>query len=254
MIEPLISAFFALIAAFCWGINSHIVRVGIKDENVFLGFFYRASFTFPILLLISFFISQPNILQVYFSFNEITLYIMISVILILIGDGFFMLALKEFPVNVIMPIAAIYPLITTVILIITGTENISHLVLFGTLFIIVGVSIVTRYGNNNGKNPVSRKAIKFALISAFSWGTSVVFVTLILKNPGADPISLTGFRTLFMGIFAIGIYIFLINNNKKVKRPKNEKIKSLSFMALSGVVGWVFGASIFFIAVQNIGW
>lgn len=165
-----------------------------------------------------------------------------------------MLALKEFKVNVIMPIGGIYPLVTIFILILTGTEVISGFVLIGTLLIIVGVSLVTRYGSNDGKKPVSKKAVLFGLGSAVCWGSSVFLVRQVLNSPGSDPTSLTGFRMLMLGLLSVSIYYFLRNGNEKIDTgTKQDKRKTIIYLGLSGIVGWVIGATIFFVAVQNIG-
>ncbi|OLS21842.1 MAG: hypothetical protein HeimC3_33640 [Candidatus Heimdallarchaeota archaeon LC_3] len=251
MIEPLFSSLIALFVAFLWGINSHFVKKGMIGENVFSSLFFRSITAFPILIILGIYFSGLDVLLNYLSLDVFP-FVFASIILLVIGDGIFAYSLKKYPVKVILPITSIYPLFTQIVLMITGQEFIGTSILFGTVIIDVGVFMVTR---GDSKNNIKAEAVIFGLIPAIAWGTSVAFVNYVLNSlPGAEPISLTGIRILFIGVIGLGLFFLSKNNVKKyIERPREEKINSIFYLGLSGLIAWTFGATLFFFAVQNIG-
>ena len=256
MSDLLISIIFSLIAAFAWGLNSHVVRKGMQNNHPMLAMVMRALGAFPILILISIIISGITSITVYFK-DDILVLVLLTSVLIVLGDGAFLYALKYYPVKIMTPIASIYPLITTFILIITGTEEINSTIIIGTILIIIGVVIVTngaRNDNSDDKTDFNIKIILLGFFAAISWGTSIFFVRIILEFEGTDSIGLTGIRTLFMGL--IGLIYAISNKNVRqlyIQQDRESKKKTAKLMFISGVIGWVIGASSFFYAIQKIG-
>ncbi|MHA2253727.1 MAG: DMT family transporter [Candidatus Kariarchaeaceae archaeon] len=250
MIEPLFSASLALIAAICWGANSHIVKKGMIGQDPMIGMAIRSMATFPILTLIVLFWKGKSGILVYFE-SEILPIVIFTSVLIIIGDGLFMFALKNYPVNLMLPIASIYPLFTTIILLFTGTEEIGVFVVIGTVVIISGVVVVTK---GDGSSPVSYQALSLGILASMCWGSSIFFVRKILEFDNTESMGLTGIRTLYMGIGAMIFYYLMPKNERDLEwATKEEKLRSIKYLALSGIIGWVLGASIFFLAIQNIG-
>ena len=251
MVEPLFSSLIALFVAFLWGINSHLVKKGMIGENAFSSLFFRSITAFPVLIVLGIYLIGINVFLSYFDLKNFP-YVFASVILLVIGDSTYAYALKKYPVKVILPITSIYPLFTQIFLILTGQEYIGVSILIGTIIIVLGVFMVTRGENGN---PIQKEVILFGLLPAIAWGTSVAFVSYILKSlPGAESISLTGIRILFIGMIGLGIFLLSKNSVKTyIERPRKEKLNSLFYLGLSGLIAWTFGASLFFFAVQNIG-
>ena len=218
-------------------------------EDPMRGMVLRTIFAFPILLTGVIIFKGFNHLKLYFS-HDLFPYVILTALLIVIGDGAFLFSLKTYDVSQILPIASVYPLFTTLILVSTGTEPVSTQIYFGTAVIIVGVAIVT---GSKGKSRFSPKTVIYGIFIGLCWGSSIFFVRKILADPRTNPFALTGIRTLFMGIFGLLIYLVKSNQVKKVKRDKGEIQNSIKFLALSGITGWVLGASLFFVAVQRIG-
>lgn len=240
-----------MVAAIAWGINSHIMKKAMVNENAMRAIFIRSAFTFPILFLIAVIIYGLDSITVYFSSARIFLLVALTALLIVLGDGIFLHGLKTYEVNLLLPITSVYPLFTTLLLIISRTEDVTSQILVGTSVIVIGVALVTSGGKIEKFSP---KVIIFGLSSAAAWGTSVFFVRQILAIEGTDPFALTGFRAVIMAIAGFTIYYKSSNNRLTQKnRTNQDKKNSFRLLALSGIVGWVIGAAIFFLAVQRIG-
>ncbi len=239
------SIILALVAAISWGANAHIIRKGMQGENQFLGIVYRSLFASPILIIISFLLGDK--LAVYFQ-KDVINYVLLSSLFVTFGDAIFMYALKNYPVYIMQPIASVYPLFTTGLLIITGIEDIGIFILVGTILVITGVAIVTSKHENEIK--FDSKAIILGVSSAFFWGSSVYMVRIILAHDGTNSFGVTGIRTLIMGFTALLLYLTTRSSEEKNK-PLSKKF--FLYLTISGIVGWVIGASMFFIAVQSIG-
>lgn len=256
MAELLVSILFSMLAAFVWGLNSHIVKKGMKNNHPMIGMVMRSVGAFPILIIISYFVSGIESLTIYLT-GEILPLVILTSSLIVLGDGAFLYALKYYPVKIMTPISSIYPLVTTGILILTGTEIIGPTIIVGTVLIIIGVIIVTNGARNEKNGDGSGFHLNMLLLGFFAagaWGTSIFFVRKILEFEGTDSIGLTGIRTFLMGL--IGLFYVLSNKNVRntfKSQEKEEKRKMAKYMFLSGIFGWVIGASSFFFAVQNIG-
>jgi drug/metabolite transporter (DMT)-like permease len=246
-----LSVSLALLAAFAWGINSHIMKKAMIGENPMRAIGVRSAFTAPLLIGIIAVLKGTEAITIYFKANMSAL-VILTAILIIIGDGIFLFGLKHHDVSSILPIASIYPFFTVMILILTDTEDIGYFTVIGTLLIVLGVSIVTRYSNGDGD--FSFQALLIGLGAGLCWGTSIYYVRLILEKNNTDAFGLTGVRTLFMGILGFIIYYSSKEQRNLQKlRPQKEKINSIKLLALSGLVGWTIGASAFFYAVQKIG-
>lgn len=237
----------AIIASLAWGINAYFVKFGMKNQNPMFALFIRALFASPILILIAYFVGSD--LSVYFEGTTLII-VIISSIFIIIGDGLFMLTLKKYQVSLIQPIVSVYPLVTTIILVITKIEVIGFFVMIGTPILIVGVAVVSSSKNSGGVK-FELKGMIMALIVALFWGTTIFTVRFILLIPGTEAIGLTGIRVAQIGIGALIVYLFTRKSDSEDTDIFNKK--SWMFMAISGILGFVIGASALFLSVQSIG-
>lgn len=245
-----VSIGLAVLAAISWGFNSHIIKQGMVNANAYFALLARSSVTFPILLFASLFIYGRGPLELYFSSKTLPL-VMASAGLIVLGDGLFMVSLKSYPVKLIVPITSVYPLVTTFILIFARIESISTHIVLGTALTVSGIFLVTRGGANE---KFSFKPVILGLSTSTFWGTSIVIVRIILQQNGSEAIGLTGVRTLFMGLFSLCILLAVPQFRKEISNSDRKDLKrTFKLLALSGIVGWIIGASAFFFAVQKIG-
>lgn len=118
-----------------------------------------------------------------------------------------MITLKKYQVSLVQPIVSVYPLVTTIILVITKVEVIGLLVMVGTPVLIIGVAVVSS-SNGNGGVKFEIKGMIMALIVALFWRTTIFSVRFILLVPGTEAIGLTGIRVAQIGIGALIVYLF----------------------------------------------
>lgn len=161
-----------------------------------------------------------------------------------------MLTLKKYEVSLVQPIVSIYPLVTTIILIITKIEVIGLFVMIGTPVLIIGVAVVSSSKGDGGVN-FELKGMIMALTVALFWGTTIFTVRYILLIPGTEAIGLTGIRVAQIGIGALIAYLFTRKSDSEETEIFNKK--SWMYMGISGILGFVIGASALFLSIQSIG-
>ncbi len=237
----------AIIASIAWGVNAFFIKFGMKDQNPMFALFIRALFASPILILIAYLMDAD--LSIYFEGTTLII-VIVSSILIIIGDGLFMLTLKKYEVSLVQPIVSIYPLVTTIILIITKIEVIGLFVMIGTPVLIIGVAVVSSSKGDGGVN-FELKGMIMALTVALFWGTTIFTVRYILLIPGTEAIGLTGIRVAQIGIGALIAYLFTRKSDSEETEIFNKK--SWMYMGISGILGFVIGASALFLSIQSIG-
>ncbi len=241
----------ALVAMLAWGINSFILKRGVRNIHPLQAIVYRSLVATPILLLLSYVLFAKDSIFVYFKPDLILWFTLGSSFFIVIGDSLFFLALKKYPVTLILPIASIYPLITTIILISTKTETIHITTVVGTIVVILGVSLVT---GGSKILPIPKAAILYGLSIAFFWGSSIFMVRSVLLYQGTNAFSITAIRSVFMMVISIVVLGFIAIRSGQAPTPNwTEHREAMKFMGISGILGWVVGASSFFFAVQLIG-
>ncbi|MHA2501663.1 MAG: EamA family transporter [Candidatus Kariarchaeaceae archaeon] len=244
---------FAAGAAISWGINSHVLHRGAQKENPFLGMVFRAIFSLPILFFLTLYFEDFSVFILYFSGSNLINTIML-VVSVLMGDVIFIYSLKKYSVSTILPIATSYPLLTSAILILFGLETLTPFIIIGTVFVVGGISLVTRYRFNSETNErgVSLEAIFLGIGVAMGWGSSVIFARNIFEQEGTGSFSLMALRTVFIGWLAL--MIFTANRqNREEFRDRNlaDLRKSFYIFSLSGLFGWVMGATFLFLALEK---
>jgi drug/metabolite transporter (DMT)-like permease len=251
MSDVLFNIFLSIFVAFCWGANAHIIKAGMKGENMWFALFLRSFFAFPLLFLLILLLAG---IDIFFSqFKPLIFFFMLcSSIAIVIGDGLFVYALKSYPVSLIQPISSIYPMFSSFLLIIFGLESPSVFILIGTTTIFFGVYLVTKKGTP--ATTQIKKALLLGFIPALCWGFSIFFVKLIFSFYDAEALSITAIRIALIGLISVAIFASSKSNiDTYIKRGRAERINSMLFLGLSGVLGWAIAGSLFFITVKDIG-
>lgn len=250
MIEPYFSVMLTLIVSVTWGINSHILKVGMVKQNPFLAIAIRSAFAFPFLIIVVIIWKGLEGVTIYFESTVLPLVIASSV-LIIIGDGMFLYGIRKYPVNVLLPISSVFPLFTTIAVMITGTEAVTFLIIVGTIIIIFGVILVTR---GNEIIPFEKDSLVYGLFTAFGWGTSIFFIRKVFEVEGTEAFGFLGVRTFLVGIEALFIYLLTKSSlDNDIELDEAERKKSIVYLGLSAFLSDVLAAGIFFSVIQRIG-
>ena len=135
------TGFFLIVTVILWGLAPILEKIGLKTADVFTGLFIRTAAVFLVLL---------GGLAVRGNFSSL-LKVPIRTVFIFSVSGIcagllamvtYYKLLRVNPSSKIVPLAAVYPLITAILGIVILKEPFSWARLVGTVFIITGVFLV----------------------------------------------------------------------------------------------------------------
>ena len=265
-----IGILLSLLAAGAWGSASVIFKVGVKKTDAFVATYIRGLVAVPLLIILGLLINGTETFTKLFLYPN-NIWLVLGGISIAIGDFFSLFALRKIDVSISQPIAAIYPIFTTLTLLIAKIENINWFIMAGTLLITFGVMLISffsqrdetiRLKNSNNKENEESKAVKkilplgiaLSIIAAVFWGFAIVFNRLILEDESIDVLPLMGIRNgIMVLIFALIVLIRPLINKEKYKSKIFAPRKEALFFMGGGAISWCIGGVSFFSAVKLIG-
>ena len=266
-----IGVLLSLTAALGWGSAIVSFKVGVKNVDTLAATYIRGILAVPLLLVLGLAINGIETYTKLFLYPNY-FWLILGSICITIGDFFSLFALQKIDVSISQPITAIYPLFTTLTLLIAKIENINWFIIGGTLLIAFGVMLISFFSQQNENNKIKEliknnqnnekitlkkilpMGISLSLIAAFFWGLAIVFNRLILEDPTIDVLPLMGIRNGIMVLVTV-ILVFirpLINKEKyksKIFAPRKEALILMG----GGAISWCIGGVSFFNAVKIIG-
>lgn len=259
-----IGTILALIAAISWGTASAMYKFILKiDHSLLLTLTIRGLFAVPLVGMVTFLINGFKSVPLLFS-SEILPLLLMSSVFVALGDFFYFGSLQRIEVSKAAPVSAVYPLFTSILLVISGLEEVSGTVIAGIIILIVGIGLVNQENNiqsekiTNQLQKKSRLGIGFAILAAFFWSLAILTVRMILDNPNVDVFSLVtirfGFLTLIIGL----LWLLSLTISKYGGTQKETPIISISrnqaiILGLGGIMSWGIGAIAFFTSIDIIG-
>ncbi len=267
----------SFLAAFGWGTGYVLYKVGVRDIHPLFATFTRGLLAVPLLVIISITMYGIEAFR-YFFIGIDLLWLIFAIITIAIGDVLSLFAFKRLDAAIAQPITAIYPVFTTLSLLIFSLEVITIIIIIGTLLNVLGVSVITFFKKKKNlplsllqetieevkekdvtftiqKTPIiDPVGIVFALIAALFWGITIVFTKLLLEPETNFVIPMMALRNGVMTIVA-GIIAFIVTQNKHLNLKDSffPSKKSTIFLVIGGAVTWIAGGVSFFTAVTLIG-
>ncbi|MCE7733806.1 MAG: EamA family transporter [Candidatus Heimdallarchaeota archaeon] len=240
--SPLTSIILAFTGSFLFGLTAVILKVGTQKQNLYVSLLVRAAASIPFLLVISIYTAGADFFA---PFTEPSLFLLIvlSAIGLLLGDILLMHILKKKPVGMITPIIAINPIFTTVLLLTTGEESITFKTVIITIAIIIGVFLVTfnkLNGDQSGNSLIDVEALFYGLLIAIVWGIMMFFDILILREDDIDGITFSTVKIIIVTVFSI-ILLIIFGMTNSFEDINLSNRKSVKYMLLAGIVGWVLG-------------
>lgn len=242
MLSPITSIILAFIGSFLFGLTAVILKVGTQKQNLYVSLLVRAAASIPFLLVISIYTAGVDFYSP-FAEPSLLLLIMLSSTGLLLGDILLMHILKKKPVGIITPIIAINPIFTTILLLTTGEESISSKTIIITAVIIIGVFLVTFNRSNSDQSDnslIDGEALFYGLLIAIVWGIMMFFDILILREDNVDGITFSTVKIIIVSIFSI-ILLIIFGMKNSFEDINLSNRKSVKYMLLAGIVGWVVG-------------
>ncbi|MFX0184032.1 MAG: DMT family transporter [Candidatus Hodarchaeota archaeon] len=261
--NELLGALLAILAACCWGSAGVLYKAAIKAEHsLFLSIVYRGMIAVPFIALLTFFVNGFETTLILFH-PDIFPIVIISSILVTLGDLSFFSSLQSIDVSKAQPVASIYPLFTIIFLIIFGIETISIFVIIGTMILIIGIGLVSQKSNNSFSESSElddknlKRGLIIAIIAAIFWSLAILTVRVILDYPQVDVFSLAtlrfGILTLLMAILWIVFDKYPLKSLKNTSDHYPITRKEIAVFGLSGILSWGLGAITFFTSIELIG-
>ena len=232
----------ALAAAFCWAISPVLYKMALSNAK-------------PIPANVSRSISTTIFLFVYLGasgklwnlatlrMDSLILAILSGVVGLCLGDTMFMLSLELIGVSKTVPIVSAYPMFTTFFAVLFFNEPFTSLLLLGTMFIIVGIWLVSpeRASSSDVTRSVLFKGVFISLSTALVWSLSIIFM-----NQALEFSQMAAFDSAFVvntARMAASTLLFLALSPFIDRRFHFMKLKRKTWiiLALGGIVGLVFG-------------
>ncbi|MCP4651996.1 MAG: EamA family transporter [Candidatus Omnitrophica bacterium] len=133
--------FFLLLTILCWGTAPILEKSGLRAVDPFLAVFIRSCTVFTVISF-SVIVSGKIKMLAKVPLKSIFMFMASGLLAGLIGMWAYFKVLKINPSSKVVPLSAIYPLITAVLSVILLRENITLPRIIGTILIILGVSLV----------------------------------------------------------------------------------------------------------------
>lgn len=232
----ILASSLALLAGFLWAfaniIDKTILSKYIKNPFVLLPIIGAVSLPIGLVIIIL----NSQILSS-LVIGRIFLFTAVNFISII----FYFQALKNEEASRILPLFSLSAVFMVLIeLLVFGTKLIT-LQYWGIATIVLGTIILSL---KPGPAKVNKKALGFVIISAFTWGLTVVFLSDIFGQYGFWPS--WGWQQISIGILGLTSFIFL--KNKLIRTIKKIGHKFVYYFLTSQVLSIIAGAILFFSA------
>jgi len=226
--------FFALLCACFQSLQSVFSKKSLKKADEYIASFFLYFFALLFLLIQLFFIKIP-------SLNEnFWIALFTSGGLNVIAIIFYMKAIKNSDLSLVMPMLSFTPLFLLLIspIVVKEFPNLSGGL--GVVFVVIGLYVLNVKDISNGffepfKAITREKGTRYMLFAAFLWSVSSNFDKIGVQNssPAFWPIAIFSFLSLIMFI------IVLVKSSSKIKQVSNYITTSFIplglFMALTVV-------------------
>jgi transporter family protein len=133
--------FFALLAAFFFGLSPILEKTGLKETDPLTGLFIRSAVVFSILLLAVIALGKTGDIQ---NIDRTTIMYLGAggISAALVGHLLYYYALKGGEASEVVPVASIYPLVALVLAVVFLGEKATLQKLAGAILIVVGVILI----------------------------------------------------------------------------------------------------------------
>ncbi|NJE10153.1 DMT family transporter [Thermococcus sp. MAR1] len=231
----------ALGSAVSWAASTILVKVGMRDKspvaaNIFR--LYAVAVMFAAVFWINGTFSQiaqlsPTLLAVAFVSGLFGF---------VIGDYFYLNALKMMGVSRTVPITSTYPLWAILWAFLFLGRKISPQVIIGAVLVVTAIVVVRRAEEEERIDP---RGFVFALLAPLSW--SFAILTMDWLTTSIDVLPLAGIRMMFA---AVGVSFFLPKYGAEVR---GITLREALLLIGAAVTGLMLGQYLFVYSINKVG-
>ena len=237
----ILSVLAALGSAVSWAASAILIKVSMREKspvaaNIFR--LYAVAVMFAVVFWINGTFSQiahltPTLLAVAFVSGLFGF---------VIGDYFYLNALKMMGVSRTVPITSTYPLWVILWAFLFLGRRISPQVIIGAVLVVTAIVVVGRAEEEERIDP---KGFVFALLAPLSW--SFAILTMDWLTTSIDVLPLAGIRMMFA---AVGVSFFLPKYGAEVRRITPREALLLIGAAVTGLM---LGQYLFVYSINQVG-
>lgn len=133
--------FFILIVISCWGVTPLIEKTALRNTAPLDGLYIRTFSVFVIFTLYYVGIGRMSKLAT-ISFKNVLLFTLSGMLAGLVGMVFYFKVLKINPASKVVPLAAVYPLLTAFLALYFLHEEVTWQRILGTMLIVTGILLI----------------------------------------------------------------------------------------------------------------
>ncbi len=233
---------YAMAAAICWSLAAVFYKKGI-GAGAIPAVLIRTFFAMLFLLSL-FFVLRGGHFE--FTLTGFLFLNLGGLFRLILGGAAYMKGLENISVSRFIPILYTFPLLTILLSALLLKESIRAEVVVGTVFIIIGIWILSRSKRATGEKNV-RLGISLAVLSSFLYAFSIVATKTGLKD--IEPLQSA---LISMPLPLILLYIiYSINSGAMtIFRFKRE---AYILLGIGGILGMGLGSYFFFVSLASIG-
>lgn len=241
----------AFLASFSWALAAVLYRKALVDfSDPWITNGLRAAPTLLFLLLLAVVIGKID--DFYFSLtnvHDLTIIFVATVIAIVVGDTFYMIALRNVGVSIGYPISFMYPVFIAFLASFILEEVITLTLIVSLFLASTGVWLVS-YKTSEQKTPLGKRKLILGVVSALGasgcWAVAIVIFRISVKT--ADPLAVDALKILLLLIIFLPLLLVKFNDIKV-----NVHRKTFFVLSLGGILGIGVGDWFLYISLAEIG-
>ncbi len=232
----------SLISAFSWAVSTIFIKAGMKNKspisvNIFR--LYVVSLMFILVFVVNGTFSSLHLL----SIKELVIAFISGQFGFVIGDYFYLTALKLMGVSRTVPITSTYPLWAILWAFLFLNRGINLQIIMGAVLVVTAIVVVKKAEEEERINP---RGFIFALLAPLSWSLAILTMDWLTVQR-VPVLTLAGIRLMFA---AVGVSIFLPKYSWELKRITRKEVLLLIGAAASGLL---IGQYLFVYSVNLVG-
>ncbi|WP_461864494.1 DMT family transporter [Thermococcus sp.] len=238
----LLGVLAALVSAFSWAASAILIKAGMRDKspiaaNIFR--LYAVSLMFVLIFLVNGTFSKLSSL----SGKELAVAFISAQFGFVIGDYFYLSALKLMGVSRTVPITSTYPLWAILWAFLFLGRAINIRIILGAVFVVAAIVEVRKAEEEECINP---KGFIYAMIAPLSWSFAILTMDWLTVQR-MPVLTLAGIRMMFA---AVGVSIFLPRYGREVRSITKREALLLTGAAAFGLL---IGQYLFVYSINLVG-